>query len=631
MAKENLSVIHHIRSFLFGHTPAKAHRKAAPIMCSSVGGGPLERVTKALSLMDVRSSMNEMWSPEAWRKRFKGGKALRIITRLEACAVYPIKTVFDGLKASAIDNVGDPMTAPVLVVTTNPFTLPFIATLTKPLHRCGVVALMYDMYPDALEAAGMAPNALTHLLEYLNRWTIKHLDGVVYLGDVMRASAENRYGVHPNTYVIDNGANPEEFGNTTDALPDDLRQWMDGRIIFSYVGNMGIMHDVETLEKGIAAFLDALSAKDKSRIGFIFAASGAGVERLRHAWQDRYGENIRFIGPQPDREWAELLYRTDVALATLTTRAWATSAPSKVYSAIAAGCALLAVAPIPSDLASIVCGNRDLPPAGVLVAPGDVDDLVAKLNAILNGSSPLLSGTWSEQIARLADHYDVSHMAERWQACLERAVVNAPDTWASLSYHSIKRLVDLTASAAGLIALSPVLFCTALAVHCDLGAPVTFRQKRPGIDNVPFELIKFRSMKATDGPIDAKNDAERLTPFGKKIRALSLDELPTLFNVFKGDMSLVGPRPLLMQYIERYDKEQIRRQWVVPGITGWAQVNGRNSLSWDEKFKLDTWYVDHASLWLDLKILVKTLAVVLKRTGIRHADSATMPEFKAEN
>lgn len=628
MAKEITSVIRAIRTFLFGRMPSAEHRKAMPMMFSSVGGGPLERVTQALSCMGTPAEMHAMWSPETWRKRFKGGKTMRILTRLEALALYPAKAVWDGFVASAITNVGDPLTAPVLVVTTNPFLLPCVAALTKPLHRCAVVALMYDMYPDALEAAGMTPNILTRCLEHINQWTIRHVDGVVYLGDVMRASAEQRYGTHPNTWIIDNGADPDEFGKTTDALPQDLRDWMDGRTLFSYVGNMGVMHDVVTLEKGIPAFLDSLSDQARSRVGFIFAASGAGVKRLQDAWGNRYADCIRFIGPQPDREWAELLYRSDIALATLADRAWATCAPSKVYSAIAAGCVLLAVTPEHSDLAAIVRGNQDLPPAGLMVTPGDIQGLVDKLTALCNETAPLLSGAWSEQIAVLADYYDVSNMAERWQACLERALDNAPQTWASCTYRITKRALDITASSLGLLLLSPVLALTAAGVRHNLGTPVTFRQKRPGLDAVPFELIKFRSMTHTDAPIDVKHDADRLTPFGQKIRALSLDELPTLLNVLKGEMSLVGPRPLLMAYLDRYNDEQKRRHWVIPGITGWAQVNGRNSLSWDEKFKFDTWYVEHASLWLDLKILFKTLAVVFRRTGIRHAQSATMPEFE---
>ena len=147
------------------------------------------------------------------------------------------------------------------------------------------------------------------------------------------------------------------------------------------------------------------------------------------------------------------------------------------------------------------------------------------------------------------------------------------------------------------------------------------------MDGKPFELFKFRSMANAPEGTDASHDGERLSEFGKKIRALSIDELPTLLNVLKGDMSLVGPRPLLMSYLSRYNDHQMKRQWAKPGVTGWAQVNGRNALSWQEKFDYDVWYVGNASCWLDLKILLKTVLTVLRRSGIEHANSATMPEF----
>jgi lipopolysaccharide/colanic/teichoic acid biosynthesis glycosyltransferase len=185
-----------------------------------------------------------------------------------------------------------------------------------------------------------------------------------------------------------------------------------------------------------------------------------------------------------------------------------------------------------------------------------------------------------------------------------------------------KRLLDLALTLPGLLLLSPVLLGVALAVRIKLGPGVFFRQTRPGLHGKPFNILKFRTME--DGP---GSDAERLTPFGRLLRGSSLDELPELFNVLAGDMSLVGPRPLLMQYLDRYTPEQARRHEVPPGITGWAQVNGRNALSWEEKFALDVWYVDNRSLALDLRILWRTVLAVVRREGISAAGEATMPEF----
>ncbi|MGN5519651.1 sugar transferase [Halopseudomonas sp. Lyrl_26] len=191
-----------------------------------------------------------------------------------------------------------------------------------------------------------------------------------------------------------------------------------------------------------------------------------------------------------------------------------------------------------------------------------------------------------------------------------------------------KRVLDVVASALGLLLLSPVILVIAWQVRRNLGAPVFFRQTRPGLNGRPFQMVKFRTMKdAVDAEGNPLPDSERLTPFGQFLRSSSLDELPELWNVLKGDMSLVGPRPLLMEYLPLYSPEQYRRHEVRPGVTGWAQVNGRNSLSWDEKFKLDVWYVDNRSLWLDIKILFLTVKKVLVRDGISAEGEATMSRF----
>ena len=191
-----------------------------------------------------------------------------------------------------------------------------------------------------------------------------------------------------------------------------------------------------------------------------------------------------------------------------------------------------------------------------------------------------------------------------------------------------KRLFDIVASASGLIFLSPVFLMLIYLIRKNLGEPVFFTQERPGKDGKPFKMIKFRSMRdAVDKDGNPLPDSERLTPFGKKLRATSLDELPELWNVLKGDMSLVGPRPLLMSYLPLYNEFQFRRHEMKPGVTGWAQVNGRNALSWDEKFAHDIWYIDHYSFWLDMKILFLTVKKVFIKEGISAEGEATMPYF----
>jgi sugar transferase EpsL len=191
-----------------------------------------------------------------------------------------------------------------------------------------------------------------------------------------------------------------------------------------------------------------------------------------------------------------------------------------------------------------------------------------------------------------------------------------------------KKSIDLLLIAIALIIIAPLIIPIAILVKIKLGSPVLFSQDRPGYQGQIFKMYKFRTMTDDrDAEGNLLPDSDRLTPFGQWLRSTSLDELPELFNVLKGDMSLVGPRPLLVRYLDRYTPEQARRHEVKPGITGWAQVNGRNAISWEEKFKLDVWYVDHVSLWLDIKILFLTVWKVLKKDGISQEGNATMEEF----
>ena len=209
-------------------------------------------------------------------------------------------------------------------------------------------------------------------------------------------------------------------------------------------------------------------------------------------------------------------------------------------------------------------------------------------------------------------------------------IARSPDTLKVFFYNIFyKRVFDLLLAIPILILLSPVLAVTAVLVYIQLGRPVLFKQIRPGLHEKPFELLKFRTMTdARDEHGELLPDAQRLTRFGVFLRKSSIDELPEIINVLKGDMSLVGPRPLLMQYLDRYTPEQARRHEVKPGITGWAQIHGRNALTWEEKFKLDVWYVDHWSLWLDIKILIVTVWKILRREGINQPGQATMEEFR---
>lgn len=201
-------------------------------------------------------------------------------------------------------------------------------------------------------------------------------------------------------------------------------------------------------------------------------------------------------------------------------------------------------------------------------------------------------------------------------------------TSSRVGYRLSKRALDIGLSAAALVATAPLTIPAAGAIYLNMGRPILFKQQRPGLHGAPFYIYKFRTMRAPKPDEDMlASDAQRKTRLGEFLRKTSIDELPALLNVLRGELSLVGPRPLLMQYLERYTPEQARRHDVPPGITGWAQVNGRNAISWEQKFELDLWYVEHASLALDLKILAMTVGKVLKRADIDHQGASTMPEF----
>lgn len=196
-------------------------------------------------------------------------------------------------------------------------------------------------------------------------------------------------------------------------------------------------------------------------------------------------------------------------------------------------------------------------------------------------------------------------------------------------YPVLKRLLDLLASGLAIVVLSPLLLAISLLVLLKLGRPIFYRQERPGLHGKPFGLIKFRSMlDAYDDEGNPLPNEERMTRFGQRLRSLSLDELPELWNIVKGDMSLVGPRPLLTDYLPLYNEHQARRHEVKPGLTGWSQINGRNSITWEQKFELDVWYVEHASLGLDIKIIFATVWKVLRREGISHEGNVSMPRFR---
>ncbi len=262
---------------------------------------------------------------------------------------------------------------------------------------------------------------------------------------------------------------------------------------------------------------------------------------------------------------------------------------------------------------------------GVFVPPGDASALAQAVLSLSYDREKARSMGKSAR-AYVVEHFNRHYQAEQFVTLLQEVALTAIQSRSERQL--VKRAFDLAVTIPAVLLLLPLLAIVAVLVRYKLGTPVLFRQQRPGLHGKPFTIYKFRTMTdARDTQGMLLPDSERLTPFGRFLRCTSLDELPELFNVLKGDMSVVGPRPLLMHYLGRYTPEQMRRHDVKPGITGWAQINGRNALTWEEKFSLDVWYVNNATLWLDLKILGFTIGTIFRREGINQPGHATAQEF----
>jgi sugar transferase EpsL len=582
-------------------------------IASCTGGGPMERLARALTALGVEAQILEEFSDRRWRGLMAKGGIGRARARIGSLLVFPFRAIAHGFFRRPS----------VMVATTNPFYLPLVLIATRPLHRVPVVALVYDVYPDALEVSGVAALAglLARAAAGANRFWLSRAEAVVFIGPQMAEHIRGRYGSPPCSEVIETGASVSEFdtvyAHTADA-EGELTRWCRGKIVVSYVGNLGQMHDWETVCRAVPR---VLADPALARLSFVVAASGAGAEYLARRWSGLGPDRVRFEPPLADPAWARLLSSTSIALVTLKEAASKTSIPSKTFSAMAAGNAVVAVAPAGSDLAAVVAGER----CGAVVSPGDVEGLVRALRGLALDPEALRLARDRSRSA-VAARYDIAVLAGRWLAVLTAAAVKPRSH--RLPMAIVKRALDVSVALAGLCVSAPLLAVVAVAIRVTMGRPVCFRQERPGRGGRPFRIVKFRTMRDTEpGEDPLTSDAIRLTALGGWLRRTSLDELPTLWNVLSGDMSLVGPRPLLMRYLPRYSAEQARRHEVKPGLTGWAQVNGRNAISWEEKFQYDVWYVDHQSLLLDLRILARTARKVLKREGISAEDHATMPEF----
>ncbi|MFT5435065.1 MAG: lipopolysaccharide/colanic/teichoic acid biosynthesis glycosyltransferase, partial [Myxococcota bacterium] len=536
--------------------------KPRVVVGSCVGGGPMERLAREFEHRGIAAEVFSAYAPKRWRERMNSGRTGRIRARLASFTRFPLQLAWRAMQDDS----------PVIVPTTNPFILPMVLIATRPIHGRPVVPLVYDLYPDALEAGGVASanGWVARTAEAANRWWFPQADGVVFIGHRMAAHARQRYGEPSRWAVIETGADAAELDPPTlrTAAQSDLERWCDDRFVVAYVGNLGHVHDVETLQAGVLELAQRHnnfrinSGTSAVSLGILIAGSGPGVETLRKAFTGLPNDAVRFEPPLADAEWARLLARTHLSVVTLKERANKTCIPSKALSAIAAGSALLAVAPADSDLADLIADHS----CGVRVAPGDVDGFVASIETLVQDPVRLNALRESARHAAIT-HFDIVALAERWEELLESI---GPTTDPGPIYRAAKRALDVVAAAGAIAVTSPLLIGGALAIRMTMGSPVLFRQKRPGKDGVEFELKKFRTMRhAKSDETGPESDAGRLTRVGQFLRSTSIDELPTLLNVLAGDMSLVGPRPLLVRYLARYSSEQARRHEVPPGVTGY--------------------------------------------------------------
>jgi lipopolysaccharide/colanic/teichoic acid biosynthesis glycosyltransferase len=490
-----------------------------------------------------------------------------------------------------------------------PLTVGVAAGLVRFFRRIPVVYDIQDMWPDTLRATGMLNNERAlGIVALVCRWVYRRVDQIAVLSPGFKKLLEQRGVPEEKIEVIYNWADEASLTTPQGKLPANFPPPDKFRIVFA--GNMG-------KAQALDAVLNAAVLLQHRGSAVCFVLLGGGVEATR--LEERAAElslgNVVFLPPVPMTEVGTSLKAADALLVHLRKDPlFEITIPSKTQAYMAVGKPLLMA--VDGDAADLIREAR----GGVIASSEDPQGLAAAAESLASMRPEALASMGARAQRHYNEHLSLQVGVERFGALFKR--VGTPKVF------DLKRVFDFSVAAAALVLLTPPLGFLTWRVRRKFGKPAFFRQMRPGLGGRPFEMVKFRTMAdARDANGRLLPDAERLTPFGRFLRSSSLDELPELWNVLKGDMSLVGPRPLLMEYLPLYSKEQARRHEVRPGITGWAQVNGRNALSWDEKFKFDVWYVDNRTMWLDIKILWLTVRKVLVRDGISAEGDATMPRF----
>lgn len=523
----------------------------------------------------------------------------------------------------------------VIYVYHPPITVGLAAALSGFLTRRPFVLDIQDLWPDSVGASGMAGSGrLAKILRPLCDFVHRRAALVIGQSRGMTELLIERGVPRRKTATVFNWADEEA------ARPGgryDVRSLeFEGRFNLVFGGNLGRVQGLETLVRAAQR-----AAQEVPEIQLTLIGEGVERDRIAALIDDLGADNVKLRPGVPQNQIGDVFAASDVlVMHLLDDPLFDITIPSKTQFYMAMGKPILIG--VRGEASEMVTEAG----AGISVAPEDVEAMAQAMIGLARRPASereamgrrardayVLRYSFESAIAQTAARMgDVLGTKADGSGSPTRRLSDQPERTKTNHPHPgrrSKRVFDMAVSLSALLFLAPVLGLVALMVRLRLGAPVLFRQTRPGLGGVPFEMIKFRTMRDATGP-DGRllPDAERLTPIGRWLRATSLDELPELWNVLKGDMSLVGPRPLLMEYLPLYSSEQARRQEVRPGITGWAQVNGRNAIGWEEKLELDVWYVDRHNLWLDLKIIALTLLRIIRRDGISAPGSATIEKFR---
>lgn len=524
---------------------------------------------------------------------------------------FMISSVLASLRVHNID----------LVMGTSPPIFQAVAAwLVAAMRRRPFVLEIRDLWPEfAIDMGVLKCPVLIYLSRRLEHFLYGQASHFLVNSPAYRDYLLNKGIAGEDITFIPNGVDPDLF-NPQAAGKTFRREFkLDEKFVVTYAGALGLANDIPTILRA------AQDLRNERTIHFLLVGDGKERVNSEKLAKQLNLSNVTFAGSRPKSDMGEILAASDACLAILQNiPMFSTTYPNKVFDYMAAGRpTILAIDGVIREVIESAQG-------GIFVPPGNDMALAEAVRGLSNDRAQ------AEAMGRAARSYVVEnfnrHQHSRRFAHLVEYVAKQNRAEHQTFYRSCgKRSLDLVFSMCLTVLLIPLLLLLAIFVRLKLGSPILFRQQRPGLQGRPFTIYKFRTM--TDSRDQFGNllpDAERLTSFGQSLRSTSLDELPELFNVLKGDMSLVGPRPLLLQYLERYTSEQARRHDVKPGITGWAQVNGRNAITWQDKFKFDVWYVDNQSLSLDLKIVALTAWKILKREGITQSGQATAEEFNPQ-